>query len=1239
MPTFSSKRISSVVRYIRTRQSYVFIVALIILAIFSHIAWFSIDTILFQNDWLHRPSQTLPQSWDMAQTWKNFINFGGPNIQIGYLIVSILWPLVGFMEGDFDLAVKLTMMIPVAVLGFLSPYFAIRYITKNEVIAFSAALFYGSTTYFLLSQTVQLPIAFIYALCPFVFYLYVKALDTNKTRDWVWFSLIFSLGLCYEVRIMYLVVLILLIYTVFNYSLLLQRAVVMQMLKAGVIVVLLNSFWILPTIFGGIGSSVSEQTSTDLFGSWLFDLPHALSLSASGWTGGATTGKFILEPIQLYLWIIPLIAVLALLIRSKKVSLKLVLFFFTVALVGIFLTKQAEQPLNGAYQWLYDNFPGFSLFREASKFYLLTAFGYMGLISLALLSIRHINKKLFIAPLVAIMTVSLVNLIPLFTSEIGGVFKNRQEPQSYTTFNNQIHNDPTDFRTLWVPTYSQWTYFDIKHPRASISSLLSQDWKTLLPTNSGTTQTKIETFFKTPYAKDILDSSQIKYVAVPARDSVNDDNYFPLYGDDRSAYIKLLDSVPWLTRTNTSSTIAIYENKNFQKHISVSNNLLKVPKAMPLEEAYTFNKSILGEKGNDFTQEKKVQNTTPANTVVTDIYQDPYVLNAKNNILSSQVSTPKNYDNSLYYDVNRPHVSYTFIEDKINFTTDIAPTPQIGKQVISENKKMQLGSLPINSNKQYKISIGDTLNDLNTSRDRTHSLGTVTQPMSIYETSKEDLLVNGSFEDGLWQQNVSDCNPYDNKAILNQELDKKRKVAGKASLKLSSVNHIACTSSSPIKVNPDSEYALNYSYSVKNGQKAGYDLIFNDAAKTVLSSDQLDQTGYWKKMNIKFKVPKNATSLIVRLKGYPDASRQSTATTNYDQVKLTPLEKRIDLSGAYKQDFKQLRLENRNTISAKIHDSGYSYSNLISNPSLEKGLWQKEVGDCNDYDRKPNLSMRLSGAASHGSKSLELTASRHIACTGPSAITVKEGATYLFKFDYKAKKGESAGYYLGFDDQNNTNSFEKLDVDTNEWSNFSKVIHVPYGATKLSFNVYGFSKENNGIKNITKYDNFSLTRVPNLDNKYYLVSKTDSKYTLPKGIAYSLEDPTHKQVTIRGASDNFYLKMSEKYNKNWTIAQSTDQNLFTQSIPHFNTSEPAGIEHFELNGYMNGWSVNTEKYCKQTYSKCVKNTDGTYDINLGIEYPPQRWFNVGIAIGILSLIGIVLYLFIGTLTKKKNGRK
>lgn len=112
-----------------------------------------------------------------------------------------------------------------------------------------------------------------------------------------------------------------------------------------------------------------------------------------------------------------------------------------------------------------------------------------------------------------------------------------------------------------------------------------------------------------------------------------------------------------------------------------------------------------------------------------------------------------------------------------------------------------------------------------------------------------------------------------------------------------------------------------------------------------------------------------------------------------------------------------VRTTENETITFSYQDQRFAFQNLIANASLEAGPWQQQVGDCNAYDDKPAIGMVVDNTnASDGEKSLRLTAERHIACSGPTDIAIKPGATYLLSMDYQSSGKRQAGFHISFDD-------------------------------------------------------------------------------------------------------------------------------------------------------------------------------------------------------------------------------
>lgn len=65
--------------------------------------------------------------------------------------------------------------------------------------------------------------------------------------------------------------------------------------------------------------------------------------------------------------------------------------------------------------------------------------------------------------------------------------------------------------------------------------------------------------------------------------------------------------------------------------------------------------------------------------------------------------------------------------------------------------------------------------------------------------------------------------------------------------------------------------------------------------------------------------------------------------------------------------------------------------------------------------------------------------------------------------------------------------------------------------------------------------------------------------------------------------------------------------------------------HIEANGYANSWIIDPVEICRDN-NKCIKNDDGSYDIEFVIEFWPQRLVYIGLAVAGIGLFGSMIYL-------------
>lgn len=549
---------------------------LIIAGIIIHIQWFKLNDIFSFGDWGYWPVAITNKLYNSYGTWISFLNFGSVNIQIYFNIFTSIWSMFTNLGFSYDLATKVTFLIPVAILGFITPYVLFKKLINHSFIAFIVALFYGTTTHFIIRQTGHLPIAFVYSITPLILFSFINALKINDLKYWIFFILLSFIGICYEVRIMYIVYFILFFYFCFFHLKDIGKYVT-QIIFSLVILILLNLFWLLPTLFGGLITQIEQVANRGLFGTWLFTLNHAFTLFESSWTGKYPNTQFVKQLIINYFWLIPMMAFSVFSLNKNVKFKKQIIFFGIISLIGIFLTKQAVEPIAGAYLWLYNNFPGFNLFREASKFYLLTSIGYTGLLGYSLLTLKEqrniiLSKYVFSSFVIIIISIAIINIKPLITGEIGTMFVPREIPNDYLIFNDFILKQNSYFRTFWTPNYSKWGSFTNQKSKISNVNIISNEWKDYFFSKTGYDRSPINgqiiEVYKTKVANELFDISSIKYAVVPLQDKANNDDFFIYYGNNRKFYIDQINKIKWLKKIDIGTKeLVIYENKDFRPHI------------------------------------------------------------------------------------------------------------------------------------------------------------------------------------------------------------------------------------------------------------------------------------------------------------------------------------------------------------------------------------------------------------------------------------------------------------------------------------------------------------------------------------------------------------------------------------------------------------------------------------------------------------------------------------------------
>lgn len=527
------------------------------------------------GDWPVFFIQTIRELPWWPQIWSSYNGNGfGQNVAfvLGYKTFFAL--LVKFFTESLHLPWSIVefiiFFIPFWILAFLSSYVLSKHFIKQKVFNLLSSVIFATNTYALmLVGGGQMGVALAYAFSPFVFLAYLSLLESPKIRRAVIAGLLTGLLICIDPRIGGIILFTSFIFSLFFFS---RKKMGMYCLSV-LIALLLNSFWIIPFLFSGTGGLTEAYTGTDMLYFLSFaKLENTIGLLHPNWPENFFGKVGFMRPEFLLL---PLIAFSSFLFKTDKKIKVLGL----VALMGIFLSKGVNDPLGVVYYFLSDHIPAFTMFRDATKWYLMIILAYSILIPLALYKLievlyttkqyaafkfkvsNKLKKSEFIKPIIVVVFMLFwsITIRQLYLGQLTGTFQRKQVPDEYVRLEKLIAKQNTFFRVLWVPQQSRFGYYSNTNPGVATYDLITSH--DLSPTFKYLSSKTTERF---------LQESAVRYVIVP---------YDPLgeiYLTDRKydnrvykAFMSKMSRVSWLTQDKSFKHIGVFKVQNFLSHAYV----------------------------------------------------------------------------------------------------------------------------------------------------------------------------------------------------------------------------------------------------------------------------------------------------------------------------------------------------------------------------------------------------------------------------------------------------------------------------------------------------------------------------------------------------------------------------------------------------------------------------------------------------------------------------------------------
>lgn len=547
---------------------------LLLISIFSFVFWnwflpgprVSVDFPLVSE-------RSLKSFLDIPRVWSDY-GAEGLGVYSVYTIWS--WPmmfissLLTYLGIGFELLERILLVIFFLLFGSWGIWRIGQNVKLSSAARIIAIVFYLTNTYILsVIDGGQLVVGLAYAFFPISF----LAIEESINRGWIKKIIagisIWILGFL-DFRFIYILVILCLLRFLYEFLFLKKKewkGWIQNWFKtavtSGLIVVGLNAYWLVPIIRKPLSSSAYLMLTQTNFESFT-RVGHSMFLIAPHWFKNVF-GK--ISTLNFEFIFIPVLVFLAPLLRPKD---KIVGFWLVVALLSIFLSKGTSEPLGQVYPFLFHNVPGFSLFRDSTKFFFLVALSFTILISITAEEIisRLKDPRMKILLPLSLLIYFLFLIRPAWLGQMTGTFSPPLYQPEYSKWKTLIEKDQEFSRVFWIPSIPPLGFISDNNPSVEAARFVQKR-----PFAIGTEGNyEIFNFLReASFIGQLFDVAGIGYVAYPLLDPRRND----LHPDNIKYYYtfsKQLDKLPWLLRIK-DSPIPLWKTVKHQDKFFIAPNI------------------------------------------------------------------------------------------------------------------------------------------------------------------------------------------------------------------------------------------------------------------------------------------------------------------------------------------------------------------------------------------------------------------------------------------------------------------------------------------------------------------------------------------------------------------------------------------------------------------------------------------------------------------------------------------
>jgi len=513
------------------------VLLLLVIAIFYH-AWLT-SGFITAGDFPYFTLSHLIDAVPFPSLWDSTSSTGGYNILNAPMFpLESIQGIMAALGIDWSVSERVLWVIPAVVVPSASTYALSLSLFRQHLAAFISAVAVVMNSYvYLLYEGGQFGVAVAYGCLPLILWAFVRGQRRGTIGGFVFTGILMAVQAMYDIRSTYITVGVLLLYglvccvesvavrgCIGSNNAARGRTTSLTVLGVPHIVVslmiltVLHLWWILPALL--VQTPQLPSGYADVAGVHPLShmqLDNSLALFHPFWFANDVR----IAPINPLFFIAPLLIFGTLLRRRYN---RPVLFLITVALIAAFLVKGDNDPAGRIYDWLFAHLPGFSYFRDPSKFYQPLALAYALLLGIAGAWVRRVVRDAitmqprWVSAVVAAVFLGLAAFpaYPALAQQARGAFVVGPVPADYARFNNFVDHQRDFFRVLWIPARPRFGTFSTLHPALDAAAISACCIKTM------STRNQSWSWLRSPLAAQTLRVLSVRYIVVPT-ETVGDD--------------------------------------------------------------------------------------------------------------------------------------------------------------------------------------------------------------------------------------------------------------------------------------------------------------------------------------------------------------------------------------------------------------------------------------------------------------------------------------------------------------------------------------------------------------------------------------------------------------------------------------------------------------------------------------------------------------------------------------------